>query len=145
VEVWHLGVVKLSAESTYYYDAYVSANGPTATPPPASPVCPVALLPATLSYSAPGTYNNVFLAQVNSGPTAAGVTVTGFSTQPGITISNLTYVPADPAAPTGDLNPNSIYGTVTVATGAVSGSLYLQLALNNYPLGHGLVPVTVAQ
>lgn len=109
-------------------------------------ICPIVLVPATLKYTAAGTYNNVYLGQVDSGPASAGVTVVA---QPsaGITVSNLVYTPGDltsPAvnAPQYEHNPNSIYGTVTVASGAsASSSIALALYVNGTTSAQTIVPV----
>lgn len=132
VETWHLSTLSVTSVS-YQYVANANA-GTTPTTLTPSPVCPMVIEPATLRYTAPGTYNNVFLGQVDSGPSATGVTAAAFASSPGVAFTNLTYVPADPANPTNTLNPNSIYGTVTITGNSnPSAGFTLQLSTNGIP------------
>lgn len=138
-ETWALDGASLTANSL--------AGQPNSTTTPLSPMCPLLLRPASLSYTAAGTYNNVYLAQVNAGPGAGGVTLTA---QPsaGITVSNLVYTPADTSSPIAksgpyEPNPNSVYGTVTVTSGAAANStIALVVNVNGISNAQTLVPLT---
>ncbi len=109
------------------------SNGAEVTP---TRTCPPAFVPAAnLDFTQPGTYPSQFLGQVNAGPPAnqQGIvtTIAAFSFDPHLTITNLTYVPNDPANPTGDLNPNSIYGDITLTQPGKSAIKFLvQLFIN---------------
>ncbi|GAA3766966.1 hypothetical protein GCM10022270_29090 [Terriglobus aquaticus] len=137
-ETWHLG----TSESTVYARGAANFSGPI------TPTCPVRLIPAALQLTQPGTYTHRFLGQVESGPPADAASVLTEAAIPpggaGVSISNLTYVAGDSSNPSHSLNPNSLYGDVTLTT-AQAGTTYvkLQMHLNGAIVTKALLPVTI--
>ena len=125
-----------------------AAAGTPAEDVPPPPTCNPTFVPATtLAFSQPGTYTHQFLGQVNSGPPPAdpsGVIktlVTAMSGSTNVTLTNLTYVANDPANPTNDVNPNSIYGDITVTGAPGTSSLFVQLSVNGVAAAVGTVSI----
>ena len=137
-ETWHLG----TTESTLSDLGVANPSGSFA------PTCPVRLIPAALQLTQPGTYTHQFLGQVESGPPGDAGAVLNEIAVPlngsGVSLSNLSYVPGDPANPSHSLNPNSLYGDVTLAS-AQPGTTYfkLQMQLNGAIVTKALLPVTI--
>jgi uncharacterized repeat protein (TIGR01451 family) len=124
----------------------IGANDGSGSPLPPSPTCAPAFIPSTsLSFSQPGTFTHQYLGQIDSGPRAAAdlqFAVTALSGDPNITYANLVYLPNDTANPAGSLNPNSIYGDITVADGASNVSaVRLQLSANGKMVVKGLTSI----
>jgi hypothetical protein len=112
-------------------------------PLPPSPTCPANFVPATtLTFSTPGTYTRQFLGQVDSGPAADDVNtfaVTAIAPNSHVTLANLTYVPNDSANPSGALNPNSIYGDITITEAPTTTIPFrLQLAAGGQVIVKGI-------
>jgi hypothetical protein len=105
-----------------------------------TPTCTPAFAPQTLTFTQPGIYTHQYLGQVNAGPTSG--TPVALSSDPNIVISNVTYVPTDGANPSGTINPNSIYGDITVAGSGGSATLLVQLLSNNVSVTDAAVTVT---
>jgi hypothetical protein len=171
-------LLKLQYSETYYLGNYrndaaflnlfnwQAINNSSATQNPAinaaitATQCQPKFFPASLNFTAPGTYPGQYLGQVDSGPiltttdpkSSAGdlVAVNGASSgTPNIVITNLRYVSMDTASPVRSdpsnphyYNPNSIYGDVTVTAGApATGGLDLNLVVNGQIATGGIVPV----
>lgn len=141
-ETWHLGTY----ESTITGPGSVNGTG-AQTSQSITPPCPARLVPAALQLSGPGTYLHQYLGQVQSAP---GSDVDGTYSlvavpvgAANLTVSNLTYVPADSANPAHMLNANSIYGdiTVTAAAPGVTTALDVQFSDKGVPIVEGLVTV----
>ncbi|GAA3766973.1 hypothetical protein [Terriglobus aquaticus] len=136
-ETWHLG----TDEATVFSGTQASQTQAV------SPTCPARLIPASLQLSQPGTYPHQYLGQVQSGPAIDADTTYVLIGVPlataNVTVSNLTYIPADSANPGQWLNPNSIYGDITVTAAAPGTTIALdvQLSVKGLPIVEGLVTV----
>jgi hypothetical protein len=113
---------------------------------PPTPTCSASFVPSTaLQYTQPGTYVHQFLGQVDAGPPAASTqvfTLTSLSGSPGVTFSNLSYVPHDPSGHDSSGNSNSIYGDIVISGGTGSTGVLVQLSVNGRVLVDGAVAVT---
>lgn len=112
----------------------------------ATPTCtPTFVAPPALSLTQPGTYTHQYLGQVDSGPAADTRTFAVTALTAGgapLSFTNLQYVPADSSNPSNALNPNSIYGDVTVTTGSTGTfSTLLQVSVNGTVVVEGAVEI----
>jgi hypothetical protein len=111
-----------------------------------TPACSPAFVPAAnLVFAQPGTYTQQFVGQVNAGPPASqtglSVAVNAFSATPAVTLANVTYVPSDPANPTSDVNPNSVYADITISGAPGNSAIFVQLTQNGVAVVFGTTPI----